>query len=409
MTRAVVVSSFTARRAAGTGDGLKDVLQAARERCFFFGTGDAAQGLCEANIPYGLAKIAWVQRSLGLPEDASFISAPDTTVSRNIERWADGFGYGGVIGYTGDFVTLSIKSNLCGMLLVGLDEPPDPDEVLHRADGFKAARPALDGIPIEWDLGTSNHFVSVLELDVPVEGFRTAALLHGSGGEIRSAGPWGMGLYAAKSEPLRRAMEVRDTPWGPLRILRGDAAAEYREGYRRVESFVHRRRELIADALFPGNTVLSNTTHQGSHSEGEYNLGCLVEAPRAVVPVALRAELPVYLVRVRPNLSEDALARAGVLDRAERTGMLERLRGVNVLPHGGGYAFPQFRGVRRVVELDDRRYFEMEPAAGGQRELIHNVRGLPFAYRGEEVIRVLEEWEMGEVVARGAPRTVWMV
>lgn len=390
-------------------DGLKDMLNAARERCFFFGTGDAAQSLCQANIPYGLAKIAWAQRRLGLPEDASFISAPDTTVSRNIRRWADGFGYGGVIQYTGDFVTLSIKSNLCGMLLVGLDEAPEPDEVLARADQFKASEPNLDGIPIEWDLGTSNHFVNVLDMDHPLEGFRTVALLHGSGAEIRGDGPWGMGLYPAESATLRRAMEVLDTPWGPLRILTGDAALEYRAGYATIESFVHRRRELIADALFPGNRVLSNTTHQGSRSAGDYNLGCLVEPPGTVVPVALRAELPVSMVRVRPNLSESALARAGVRERAERTGMLERLGAVNILPHGGGYTYRQFRGVRRVIELEDRRYFEMEPSAGAQRELIHNVRGLPFAYRGEEVIQTLEDWDMGEVVARGTPRTVWMV
>jgi len=397
------------RPRGGTEDSVKDILEAARERCFFFGTGDGAQALCQANIPYGLSKIAWVQRRLGLPEDASFVSAPDTTVSRNIERWADGFGYGGVIQYTGDFVTLSIKSNLCGMLLVGLDEAPEPDVVLDRADRFKGGDPALDGTPIEWDLGTSNHFVSVLELDAPVQGYRTVALLHGSGAEIREDGPWGMGLYAAKSEPLRRAQEILETPWGPIRILRGDAAAEYRDGYTRIESFVHRRRQLIADALFPGNRTLSNTTHQGSRHAGDYNLGCLVEAPGAVVPVALRSELPVALVRVRPNLSDDALERAGMRARAERTGMLDRLRSANVLPHGGGYAYPQFRGVRRVVELEDRRYFEMEPTTGSQRELLHNVRGLPFAYRGEEVIRTLESWDMGEVVARGTPRTVWMV
>lgn len=385
------------------------MLEAARERCFFFGTGDGAQSLCEANIPYGLAKISYVQRRLGLPVDASFISAPDTTVSRNIERWADGFGYGGVIQYTGDFVTLSIKSNLCGMLLVGLEEAPDPDTVLYHADRFKAGRPVLDGVPIQWDLGTSNHFVSVLELDQPLEGFRTVALIHGSGPEVRNDGPWGMGLYASKSVKLRYASELLETPWGPIRILQGNAAAEYRACYQQAESWVHRRRELIANELFHGNVILTNTTHQGSRSPGDYNLGCLVESPGTVVPVALRADLPVALVRVRPSLSDATLERAGVRERAERTGMLERLRGANVLPHGGGYAYPQFKGVRRVLERDDCRYFEMEPTTGEHAELIHNVRGLPFSYRGEEVIRTLESWDMGEVVARGAPRAVWMV
>ena len=62
--------------------------------------------------------------------------------------------------------------------------------------------------------------------------------------------------------------------------------------------------------------------------------------------MALRAELPVAMVR----------------ERAERTGMLARLADINILPHGGGYAYTQFRGVRRVIELEDRRYFEMEPS-----------------------------------------------
>ncbi|MBM4372760.1 MAG: hypothetical protein FJ098_13975 [Deltaproteobacteria bacterium] len=388
---------------------MKELLEAARARCFFFGTGDAAQALCAANVPFGLAKIAWVQRRLGFPGDASFVAAPDTTVSRNVERWADGFGYGGVIRYTGDFVTLSIKSNLCGMLLVGLREVPPAEEVLARADRVKALRPELDGIPVTWDLGSSNHFVSVLELDRPLEGFTHAALLHGSGTEIRGEGPWGPGLYPADSPALRRAMETHETPWGPLRILRGDAADGYRAGYAWIERFVHRRRELIAEALFPGCRVISNTTHQGSRDPGTYNLGCLQEAPGTLVPVALRAELPIPLVRVLPNLGEDALRRAGVLERAEATGLRAHLGSVNLLPHGGGYAYPQYRGVRRVLELGDRRYFELEPAAGEHRELVHNLRGQPFTYRGEEVVRALEAYGMGEVVSRGTPVTVLMV
>src|SRR5262245_60607912 len=108
-------------------------LARAREHCFLAGVGDVGEQLCAENMPFGIAKIQHVQAELGFPPDASFIGAPDATVTRNENRWNHGFGYGGRVQWSGDFAVLDIKSNHCGMIAVALDEAPVPAEIEARA------------------------------------------------------------------------------------------------------------------------------------------------------------------------------------------------------------------------------------------------------------------------------------
>src|SRR5262245_27300882 len=104
-------------------------LQRAREHCFFAGVGDSGMALCEAVAPYGVAKIHHVQEELGLPPDATFVGAPDATITRNPQRWGQGFGYGGAYAWSGELAVLDIKSNACGMLVGALAERPDFEAV----------------------------------------------------------------------------------------------------------------------------------------------------------------------------------------------------------------------------------------------------------------------------------------
>ena len=72
-----------------------------RAEAHIFSTGipDGGTQLCRANMKYGLAKIHWVQEQFGLKPDATFISTPDMTITRNAARWQSGFGYGGKISW----------------------------------------------------------------------------------------------------------------------------------------------------------------------------------------------------------------------------------------------------------------------------------------------------------------------
>jgi len=110
-----------------------DAFERAKEHCFLSGVGDVGEALCGANMPFGIAKIQHVQAELGLRPDATFVGAPDATVTRNTRRWAQGFGYGGRIQWSGDFAVLDIKSNACGMIVAELDDPPPPEEIRERA------------------------------------------------------------------------------------------------------------------------------------------------------------------------------------------------------------------------------------------------------------------------------------
>ena len=108
----------------GRGE-LDALLARARDRCFFLDLDDAAARLCRANMPHGIAKIHCLQEALGLPPDACYVSTPDSTVTRNLDRWASGFGYGGAVLWSGDLIPLELKPNFCGMLAAGLPAAPD--------------------------------------------------------------------------------------------------------------------------------------------------------------------------------------------------------------------------------------------------------------------------------------------
>ncbi len=95
----------------------EEFLSQAEKHIFSMGLGDSGSKLCKANMKYGLAKIHYWQESSGITPKATFISTPDMTVTRNVNRWRAGFGYGGKISWgKGDeeIIVLNTKPNACG-------------------------------------------------------------------------------------------------------------------------------------------------------------------------------------------------------------------------------------------------------------------------------------------------------
>lgn len=363
-------------------------------------------------MAYGIAKIRWVQEQLGIIPDASFVSAPDATVTRNVERWRAGFGYGGRLRHGGDFVVLDIKSNACGLFLGRFTELPSAEQMLARIRDLSAGGQFVDATSTSWDFGLSNHFIHVLRFEKPIDGSPYGVLCHGSGPELRSPGPWGPGLYVNRSPRLAELSRTFHTPWGPLRTLQGEAAVrEYWQGYLAAEEYSHSRRRKMAEAIFPDLLEVSNLTHQGALAPNDYLIGGVAEVGEAVVPLALRAELPVYLLAARPSFSTDAQETLGFAERAARLGLTDVVANANVLPHGGGYMLPGYRAVEKVLEFEGgKRVYVMEVAEGISARAYHdNFRHVPFDYRGEEVLRRVEELDMGEVTNRGFPLYEFMV
>jgi hypothetical protein len=384
-------------------------LTRAQEHCFLAGVGDVGEQLCAANMAYGIAKIQHVQRELGLPPDASFIGAPDATVTRNTNRWSQGFGYGGRIQWTGDFGVLDIKSNHCGMIAVALPETPPAAEIEARAKQLQTNPLIVDGVEIEFDLTEGNHFLDICELREVYEAeaapaAKTFAIIHSSGHEHRERSPKGPGIYWDASEELRSLMETRETPWGPLYILRDQKAQDFHAAYSWCQEFSLRRREAIARALLGDLEVVFNRTHQGQLALNDAILGCYCFDERDVeqsqlFPLTLGPTLPAYFVRPRPNLDAAAIREAGFAERAERHGLVSRLSNANLLPHGGGYSFAQFQRVQGVVEDGPKRAFQLEKPGGGS-ELVSDVRGAAYGYRGDEVRQRMLALRLGEPVLK---------
>ena len=78
--------------------------------------------------------------------------------------------------------------------------------------------------------------------------------------------------------------------------------------------------------------------------------------------------------------------------------MVDRVLGANLLPHGGGYRYPHFTGVRRVIEDGpDQRRFEMG-RTDGTTETLTDPRSQAYGYRGLEIIDRLRDLGLGDLV-----------
>ena len=392
----------------------KETLRNAKNHCFFIGLNDSGAELCKANIVYGIAGIHYIQNQLGLSPNATFISTPDMTITRNTNRWRSGFGYGGKISWGAgddDLIILNVKPNACGMLVGGLEELPDIESLIRKLHEMETSTIEIDGIEVIWDFYKSNHFIDVLRVKPIAKSEQNlppyAFIIHASTDEFRRDNESGFGIYYDTSKQLGEMAERVETPLGQFYILTGSGAKKYFERYQCAESFSKKKRKIAAELLFGEFIEISNETHQGLINMNETVLGCHYSNNHATLfPLTLRADLPAYLVKGNPNLSSESIELLGFEKRAKSLGVYDRLLNANVFPHGGGYVFPDILTVNKVIEVDGTRYFEVEMQNDRGKKIISEVRELPYEYRGRKV--VLRALEIGsiEIIAKLIPQYV---
>ncbi len=390
----------------------RTLLERAARHLFHGPAQDVGAELCLENMKYGLAKIHAVQAQIGLPANATFLASPDVTVTINAYRWQSGFGYGGKLAWgDGDteLVFLDTKPNCCGMFVGGLDRLPKKETLIQRSVQMKQDRCEIDGIKIKWNLEKGNHFVDVFEvrpLDDTVTLPPYAFMAHTSGSELKKESHLGPGLYIDASRTLREWAEAVETPFGITYILTGARAREYFAFYRVAEAFAQKRRNRAAQLLFDTFTTLTNENHQGLLDMNTIALGINTweeEGRPGLAPLALRPDLPAYLMRGTPNFSPETVQRLGWQKRARELGVEARLLAANMLPHGAGYNYPGWKRVRGVHEVGGRRFFEVESREGKGSEIISDLRNVPYAYRGREVLSQTMELGLGRPVAELVP------
>ena len=65
------------------------------------------------------------------------------------------------------------------------------------------------------------------------------------------------------------------------------------------------------------------------------------------------------------------------------------------MPHGGGYTFPQLLDIEDVYEIGNKRYFKADAANDRGKQIIFDIRDIPFVYRGREVALKMLELGLG--------------
>jgi hypothetical protein len=154
--------------------------------------------------------------------------------------------------------------------------------------------------------------------------------------------------------------------------------------------------------------MIANITHQGLLNYNELILGCQnVNDPAvSVFPIALRADLPAFLMKGLPNLDEEIIESLGFTKRAEKLGVMDRLTNANIIPHGGGYAFKDIINVTEVIEIMNQRYFILDMQSDVGNKICSDVRDMEFDYRGKSVVLRTVELGFGEISARLIPHYV---
>jgi hypothetical protein len=372
----------------------KGLLNRSARHIFSTGLNDGASHLCIANMCYGLAKMHVVQQKHGLSPDATFITTPDETVSRNAPRWEQGISYGGKISWGSGkerLTVLDVKPNCCGMLVGGLHDLPKPKTILKRVFDIEQKASYINDVRVQWDFYKGNHFIDVFRVDVKEKGLNLpnyAVILHAGCPELKGETEKGMGLYWNMSKILKEMCTIVKTPFGPVYVLEGKDAHDYYNFYLFAEEFAKKRRELAFRKLFDHGKVICNNTHQGMLNMNEIALGCQTFHSRdQLLPISIRADLPSYLVRGNHNFTPHMMDMLGFTSRAEELGVTPRVQKANILPHGGGYTFHDSLAVEKVFEINNKRYFKLDLANSVGKKIIANVKELQFAYRGREVLQ----------------------
>jgi hypothetical protein len=226
-----------------------------------------------------------------------------------------------------------------------------------------------------------------------------AFVVHGGDSEVKRPSVLGIGLDYEKSLPLRERMSTLQTPLGPVHVLLDQAARDYHECYLQCEEYSKQKRALLSRELFGEYTMISNEIHHGFSHPNTALLGCyqFQRGSKTLYPVTLRSDVPTYVVQ---GSTEEALN--GQLIESLPPLLREQLTRVGVLPHGGGYTYPEVQSFVAIEEIDGKRYSILEGATKNRRVLA-NLNTLPYAYRGEEVMACLEQYHLGKVVARLHP------
>ena len=123
-----------------------------------------------------------------------------------------------------------------------------------------------------------------------------------------------------------------------------------------------------------------------------------------IFPIALRADIACYLFRGKKNLSETTIKNQKFRKRAEKLNLKDLLLNADILPHGGGYLFPDIKDIQNVLEYKDQRYFSCTMVKDRDTlKIIRDPSQIQYEYRGRDVVLKTLQLGLGDTIARLNP------
>ena len=221
---------------------LGDALEQARAATTDWACDDAAGRVAAVMSHFALARIHYLESSLGSRATARCLVGPDSSPSRNPDRLASGFSTGGEVWWEAeDLVVLDMLPNCCGMTLARIAKPRILKAHHEALERLVVSPITVNGHRVEIDLDRKNHFLSIFE----DEDGHHYAVVHCSAPEFRVDGNDRMGLNRLASARLRSAMSTLETPAGPIHYLVGARASEFYAVAREAAAFAEAKRREI--------------------------------------------------------------------------------------------------------------------------------------------------------------------
>lgn len=251
---------------------------------------------------------------------------PDFSPSLNESRIAGGLPVGGVLGWSSSrIVPAVIPSNGCGVLVAELPNRPEPADAITRIQAFRHKPPSLDGMPLIWDAGHKNHFLSIYAQE---GGESNIVLIHCSAPEVKTSAFAGIPTHWL------------NTPDGELECYLEKDANEFRTQAAFVEEFGIRKRAVMCQRIFPESRVMFNRNHVGLVNARAAAIGCYwSEGPLYNTPVSMAPGGPVLLLGaheptqtpigplyILPHGTGNTMSMPGRVDFDEPTGIFAVVR-----------------------------------------------------------------------------------
>ena len=121
-------------------------------------------------------------------------------------------------------------------------------------------------------------------------------------------------------------------------------------------------------------------------------------------PIALRADISCYLFKGKKNLSDTTIKNQGFVNRAEKLEVMNLLLNSDILPHGGGYLFPDIKDVHNILEYKHQRYFACSMVKDANKlKIIRDPSQIQYEYRGRDVVFKTLQLDLGSIIARLNP------